>query len=497
MSSMLRGPERPADDQHDYTSQVPPSRRPFAAAEETGEAAGTVRDGDGRERRFTTVSWRPGRSNAGKKDRDGWYLLTIAVSFLLLIALAAATMYVSYEAQAGYIEEHKDDEAAIVLEAISWDAAAIVLALLGLATAMRGRSALRARVGNLACVAVSCLMNAAPAWDGADTHWGALLVWVGPPLLYAMTSDTIILEIQQRAMERRNLPVRHASLWSIIGGLVRVVGAVLAWLLRLAFDHKGTYEAFKSWYLENVPYAPGRTAAMDRAEKAELEAGGAQEVAEQVRQESAAEVAAAREEMTQALAEAEERHARELADREEAEQARLAELGQAYEEQVAALREELEVLRSSSGDLDGQLRTLRSELGQERSAREQLEQRCSAEQAQRERQEAAARQAAAEAQRLGRELEAARANLSARQQVELLYDELGRAGDGRHGSYDHLDQVAEEIYGRLEGAVEVRTVRRYLREHLSGAGQVAAFGHDGETAGARVASANGSMIGGA
>ena len=74
------------------------------------------------------------------------------------------------------------------LEAAIPDAAALVFACLGIALALHGRRALRARALNLASVAASVFMNAIAAAPG----WRNLAIWAMPPVAYALASDTLI-----------------------------------------------------------------------------------------------------------------------------------------------------------------------------------------------------------------------------------------------------------------------------------------------------------------
>ena len=74
------------------------------------------------------------------------------------------------------------------LEAAIPDAAALVFASLGIALALHGRRALRARTLNLAAVGTSVLMNVLAAGPG----WRSLAIWALPPIAYALASDTLI-----------------------------------------------------------------------------------------------------------------------------------------------------------------------------------------------------------------------------------------------------------------------------------------------------------------
>ena len=68
------------------------------------------------------------------------------------------------------------------------DAAALVFACLGIALALHGRRALRARALNLAAVGTSVFMNVLAAEPG----WRNLAIWALPPAAYALASDTLI-----------------------------------------------------------------------------------------------------------------------------------------------------------------------------------------------------------------------------------------------------------------------------------------------------------------
>ena len=114
------------------------------------------------------------------------------------------------------------------LEAAIPDAAALVFASLGIALALHGKRAIRARVLNVGAVATSVFMNCAAAAPG----WRGLAIWVMPPIAYALASDTAIGVIRAwtiaRARElREDLADDDATPLAILGGLLR-------WVLRLA-----------------------------------------------------------------------------------------------------------------------------------------------------------------------------------------------------------------------------------------------------------------------
>ena len=130
------------------------------------------------------------------------------------------------------------------LEAAIPDAAALVFACLGIALALQGRRALRARALNLASVAASVFMNAIAAEPG----WHNLAIWALPPVAYALASDTLISVVRVRHQHHAD---EAATPLAILGGL-------LLWLLRLALAPASTLAGFRAWVVGQCPVAPGR-----------------------------------------------------------------------------------------------------------------------------------------------------------------------------------------------------------------------------------------------
>jgi len=105
---------------------------------------------------------------------------------LALGVLAVAAAVVSYEAQYHMVFAAKNVAAVAALEAAIPDVAALVFATLGIALALHGKRAIRARVLNVAAVATSVTMNVLAAGAG----WKDLAIWAMPPVAYALASDT-------------------------------------------------------------------------------------------------------------------------------------------------------------------------------------------------------------------------------------------------------------------------------------------------------------------
>ena len=172
-----------------------------------------------------------------------------------LCVLAAAAAVVSFTAQYRMAESARHLRVIAALEAAIPDAAAaLVFACPGIALALHGRRAIRARALNLAAVAASVFMNAIAAGPG----WRNLAIWAMPPAAYALASGTLTGVVRAWALARRQhlgttLAADAATPPTILGGL-------LLWLLRLALAPASTLSGFRAWVLQECPAAPGRRA---------------------------------------------------------------------------------------------------------------------------------------------------------------------------------------------------------------------------------------------
>ena len=185
------------------------------------------------------------------QDRSGLWLRNAAAGLCVLAAAAAA---VSFTAQYQMAETARHLPVAAALEALIPDAAALVFASLGIALALHGRRALRARALNLASVGASVFMNAIAAAPG----WRNLAIWILPPVAYALASDTLIGVIRTRTLTRHLQP--GAALAADTATPLTVLGGLALWLLRLALAPASTLAGFRAWVLEECPVAPGRRA---------------------------------------------------------------------------------------------------------------------------------------------------------------------------------------------------------------------------------------------
>jgi Protein of unknown function (DUF2637) len=180
------------------------------------------------------------------RDRSGQWLRNAAAGLCILAAAAAA---VSFTAQYRMADATRHLPVVAALEAAIPDAAALVFACLGIALALHGRRAIRARALNLASVAASVFMNTIAAAPG----WRNLAIWAMPPIAYALASDTLITVVRARHQQTAAAAADAATPLAILGGLI-------LWLLRLALAPASTLTGFRTWVLEECPVAPGRRA---------------------------------------------------------------------------------------------------------------------------------------------------------------------------------------------------------------------------------------------
>jgi hypothetical protein len=175
-----------------------------------------------------------------------------------LAVLAAAAAVVSYQAQYQMVAGYRHAPVVAAVQAAIPDVAALVFASLGIALALHGRRAVRARALNVAAVGTSVAMNALAAAPG----WRALAVWVLPPVAYALASDTLIGVVRAWAIARQHqlgqrLAGEEATPLAIVGGLV-------LWWLRLGLAPVSTLAGFRAWVVTECPVAPGRRAVAAR-----------------------------------------------------------------------------------------------------------------------------------------------------------------------------------------------------------------------------------------
>jgi hypothetical protein len=173
-------------------------------------------------------------------------------SMVSLAVLAAASAVVSYAAQYRMVFAAKGNAVVAALEAAIPDLAALIFATLGIALALHGKRAIRARVLNVAAVVTSVAMNVLASGRG----WRDLAIWAMPPVAYALTSDTAISVVRAWTIARHK--ALNAALADDEATPLAILGGLSLWLLRLGMAPVSTLAGFRAWVVEECPVAPGR-----------------------------------------------------------------------------------------------------------------------------------------------------------------------------------------------------------------------------------------------
>jgi hypothetical protein len=190
------------------------------------------------------------RRRAGPDRPTRW----LTASMLSLGVLAAASAVVSYSAQYRMVLAAKADVPVAALEAGIPDVAALIFATLGIALALHGKRAIRARALNVGAVATSITMNVLAAGPG----WRDLAIWAMRPVAYALASDTAIGVVRAWTIARHQQA--RAVLTDDGPTPLALLGGLVLWLFRLILAPASTLAGFRAWVLEECPVAPGRRA---------------------------------------------------------------------------------------------------------------------------------------------------------------------------------------------------------------------------------------------
>ena len=240
---------------HPHLTAVPDPPQPVPDPSPAGEATVCdlhLRRPGGQKPGHDTIAGHTGRLLPGHPtpvpgDHSGAWLRNAAAGLCVLAAAAAA---VSFTAQYRMVDRTRHLPVIAGLEAAIPDAAALVFASLGIALALHGRRAIRARALNLASVGTSVFMNAIAATPG----WRSLAIWIMPPVAYALASDSLIGVVRAWAI------ARHHELDPKLAGEeitpLAVISGLILWLLRLVMAPASTLAGFRAWVLDECPTAP-------------------------------------------------------------------------------------------------------------------------------------------------------------------------------------------------------------------------------------------------
>jgi hypothetical protein len=191
-------------------------------------------------------AYKPPETPRELRDRAAAWLRFAGVA-VGLVAVAAAA--VSYEAQWRLVYRDKHELGVSYIQAAIPDLGSLVFACFGIALALHGKRAIRARLLNVLCVGISIAMNVLAATGG----WQGLAVWVMSPVIYALASDTLIGVVRAYVIARQKR--LHEALADDGVTPLQIVGAVLLWLLRLVWAPPSTLKGFHRW-VKSLPAAP-------------------------------------------------------------------------------------------------------------------------------------------------------------------------------------------------------------------------------------------------
>jgi hypothetical protein len=233
------------------------------------------------------LGWLRRQPRAPRQERDrsaGW----LRNAMIALGVLAVVAAIVSYAAQYKFVLAAKKITAIAALEAGIPDAAAVIFACLGIALALQGRRAVRARVLNVGAVATSIFMNFASA---SGLGWRDVAIWTMPPVAYALASDTAIGVVRAWAIARQK--ALNAALADDEPSPLAMLGRVALYTLRLIVAPPSTARGARCALLNATPLpraltAPAEQEAIERDHAAaEARAEDAQAETARIREDAA------------------------------------------------------------------------------------------------------------------------------------------------------------------------------------------------------------------
>lgn len=178
------------------------------------------------------------------RDRSGTWLRNAMLALGLLAVCAAV---VSFAAQYQMVYAAKQIRVIAALEAAIPDAAALIFACLGIALALQGKHAIRARALNIGAVGTSITMNYLAAAHG----WRDAAIWVMPPVAYALASDTAIGVVRAWAIARQRQ--LDDALADDEATPLAILGRMALYALRLMLAPASTAKGLRRALLNSTP----------------------------------------------------------------------------------------------------------------------------------------------------------------------------------------------------------------------------------------------------
>lgn len=175
--------------------------------------------------------WLQSRGRAARQRRqpgDGSRL--IATAMFLLFVLAAGLLSVSVAAQFRYVLAERHQVTASVIEALSADLGLMILSLLALGLARKGKSAIPERWGVIAVAGLSAAMNYAAA-NGGD--WRSVLAYCAPSIFLAYVVDRTVSVIRRHVLGMEDERSPFVLLGRVLARAGKVAAIVTLYGLRL------------------------------------------------------------------------------------------------------------------------------------------------------------------------------------------------------------------------------------------------------------------------
>jgi hypothetical protein len=184
----------------------------------------------------------------------------IAAGTVLLFAVMAGLLAVSYAAQYRYILGQRHQHVASLIEAGALDVLLIIFSLLALGLARAGLPAKTERALVLVFAAGSALMNYA-ASDVTSTR--SVAAYVMPPIALAIVVDRCVAATRRHVLGMQD----GRSPWAVAGTaaarVARFAGLSVLYALRLLVDRRGTCAGIRAAILNATPLPELAAAAGD------------------------------------------------------------------------------------------------------------------------------------------------------------------------------------------------------------------------------------------
>jgi hypothetical protein len=205
-----------------------------------------------------TWSWRrrePGEARPGSR--------LIAAGTVLLFAVMAALLAVSYAAQYSYILGQRHQHVASLIEAGALDVLLIIFSLLALGLARAGLPAKTERALVLVFACGSALMNYA-ASDVTSPR--SVAAYVMPPIALAIVVDRCVATTRRHVLGMRDVRSPWSVAGTAAGRVVGFAGLSALYMLRFLADRKGTRAGIRAAILNATPL-PERAAGEDSGDR--------------------------------------------------------------------------------------------------------------------------------------------------------------------------------------------------------------------------------------